>query len=113
MPLSLEGYVVLRINDGSRENLRVDAAEFVYKEGGMRILGDQCTQHEFLYTYEDDPRFELALTATALNGEIEGSSLVIDARGNVEVEEEENSLVVRFEHDPDQDDEPLTPVSSN
>ncbi|MGQ4878722.1 hypothetical protein ACOJCM_09145 [Billgrantia sp. LNSP4103-1] len=79
----------------------------------MRVLWDQCIQHEFLYTYEDDPRFELALTATALNGEIEASSLVIDAGGDVKVEEEENSLVLRFEHDPDQDDEPLTPVSSN
>jgi hypothetical protein len=91
----------------------VDAADFVYKEGGMRILGDQCTQHEFLYTYEADPRFELTLTTTALNGKVEGSSLVIDARGDIEVEEEDNSLVATFEHDPDLDDEPLTPISNN
>ncbi|KAA0011792.1 hypothetical protein F0A17_10770 [Billgrantia pellis] len=113
MPLILEGFVALRVSGGGKESIRIDADDFTYREGGMRVLGDQCTKHEFLYTYDEDPRFGLTLTATALNGDVEESSLLIDARDDIEVEEEQNTIVATFDHDPDQDDEPLTPVSSN
>lgn len=37
----------------------------------------------------------------------------LDAKTATEVEEQANTLAAIFRHDPDIDDEPLTPVSSN
>ena len=112
MPLKLTGAVTLRVRAESEVLVQVEGKDFSYEEGGMRVLGDQCTQHEFLYVYEE-PRFSLKLCVTAIDKAIQTCDLRIEPRAGADATEAENRLTVNFEHDPDQDDEPLTPVSSN
>ncbi|GAB2786699.1 hypothetical protein GCM10027040_10960 [Halomonas shantousis] len=110
MPLRLEGAVTLHVG-GEEESLRIEASDFRCEEAGLRMLGEGA-RHEFLYTF-DEPRFGLRLSATAIDGVVELDNVIIEVKGDAQVMEESNTLLASFVHDPDRDDEPLTPISSN
>ncbi|GHB03942.1 hypothetical protein [Modicisalibacter luteus] len=112
MPLKLEGSITVQVGTAKEDLVHIDAKDLVYKEGGMRVLGDKCTQHEFLYAYQE-PRFSLSLTSTVLDGIVQSSDLSIEAKADSNTAITQDTINVSFEHDPDQDDEPLTPISSN
>lgn len=113
MPLQLEGSVALRVAGEDEERLRIDARDLVCEEGGLRILDQGDCRHEFLFTYNEDPRFSLEVTALVTDAGIVLDSRVTKQASGLDVIEEQNTLSATFHHDPNLDDEPLTPVSSN
>ncbi|MEC9481767.1 MAG: hypothetical protein UMU75_00390 [Halomonas sp.] len=115
MPLKLEGCVELQISDNGTESdtLRIDARDLTCKEGGVRVVDGGNRRHEFLFAYVLDPRVELEVSAIVIDGVIELDSKLIEKREGVDAVEEGNTLLASFDYDPDRDDEPLTPVSSN
>ena len=112
MPLQWTGQVTLRILGPVEEEVVVQGQDLNLLHAGLRILDDDEIRHEFVYRY-DDPRFELVLNATVETNIVEVDSPLLDAKTAVGLEEQTNTLAATFHHDPDIDDEPLTPVSSN
>lgn len=111
MPLQWTGQVTLRILS-SMEEVVVRGHDLELIKAGLRILDDDEVRHEFVYRY-DDPRFELMVDATVEADVVEIDPPFLHAKAATEIEEQANTLAVSFHHDPDIDDEPLTPVSSN
>lgn len=113
MPLQMTGEVVLRIAGEQAEEVTVHGEELVLAQGGLRILDDEDVRHEFVYRYDRNPRFVLVVSATVTEGVVELDPPLIEHKAADDIEEQRNTLDATFEHDPDTDDEPLTPVSSN
>jgi len=111
MPLQWTGQVTLHILN-TEEEVVVRGQDLELIQAGLRILEDDEVQHEFIYRY-DDPRFELEVNATAEANTIEIDPPLLNTKASSAVEERANTLAATFHHDPDIDDEPLTPVSSN
>ncbi|RUR51646.1 hypothetical protein [Vreelandella populi] len=111
MPLQWTGQVTLHIV-GTMEKAVVRGRDLELIQAGLRIIDDDEVRHEFVYRY-DDPWFELVINAAVEKSVVEIDSLLLNAKAEVKVEEQANTLAATFHHDPDIDDEPLTPVSSN
>lgn len=114
MPFTLSGFVALRI-EGEKEveTEEVTADAFTYQEGGIRLLDDEHTRHEATYRYANAAGYDLVLTTTAINGMAEPTELTVEGKKSGTVQIVQNAIKADFQHDPDRDDEPLTPVSSN
>ncbi|PMR72731.1 hypothetical protein [Billgrantia endophytica] len=116
MPFTLSGFVALRIERGREADNReaeVPADAFTYQEGGIRLLDDEHTRHEATYRYTGDAGYDLVLITTAINGMAEPTELAVEGEKSGTVQIVQNAIKADFQHDPDLDDEPLTPVSSN
>lgn len=111
MPLQWTGQVTLHILD-TKEEVVVRGHDLELIRAGLRILDDDEERHEFVYRY-DNPRFELMVNATVETNIVKIEPPILDAKAVAEIEERANTLAATFHHNPDIDDEPLTPVSSN
>lgn len=111
MPLQWTGQVTLRIV-GTMEEAVVRGQDLELIQAGLRIIDDDEVRHEFVYCY-DDPRFELVINAAVEKNVVEIHPPSLDTKVAAEIDEQANTLAATFHHDPDIDDEPLTPVSSN
>lgn len=113
MPLEIRGDIVLRVVAQETEDVSVSGEAFTLDQGGIRILDDDNVRHEFVYRYDRDSRFDLVVTATVTDGVVELDPPLIEVKESKDIEERRNTLEATFRHDPETDDEPLTPVSSN
>ena len=111
MPLQWTGQVTLHIV-GTMEEAVVQGQDLELIQAGLRIIDDDEVLHEFVYRY-DDHRFELVINAAVEKSKVVIDPPLLDVKGGTKVEERANTLAATFHHDPDIDDEPLTPVSSN
>ena len=111
MPLQWTGQVTLHISN-TEEDVVVQGQNLELIQAGLRILDHDEVRHEFIYGY-DDPRFELEVNATVEKNTVEIDPPLLNAKASAAVKERANTLAATFHHDPDIDDEPLTPVSSN
>lgn len=111
MPLEWTGQVTLQVSGDTKEVL-VQSEDLELVRAGLRIIDDDEVRHEFVYRY-DHPKFSLVLNATVESGDVEVAPPSLQPKLARAVGVRANTLDATFQHDPDTDDEPLTPVSSN